>query len=423
MASPKALIFQLHKHWEIIEAITRLSKEQPAFDESQVITIIAHNNPQTTIDEQAAILRTLCNAALLQWLSRSSSLQVNPLILDFVRGLTHEHELGLSAVLKARVEAVRDATSQLNEGLKSNESDLMRRGAARLSDLFRQISQQLDQDHHAIIEIAENAKSNDVNQPLAKRYQAVLDAYQNYIEPMNEMMDSGLSGFFYPYLEAAEQSLDSASEKLSIQGALYTHRLQLRQVAYQAKELRRIGRHIAQQCADTLLPLREEARQHNSLSSAVSLLLGQVRKKGLSSTFKKNSVSQLPGWQRKRRNRISLGGEVAFMMSEAINYEPDITIFPESEHSESVDLSSWVNEKALRKALTKSLPISNLMLWLKQYESSLPDEVLLRLYHELIQETQWQADIRCDEVQTDLQMVRVHYHPHQLSNIAIKESV
>jgi CDP-glycerol glycerophosphotransferase (TagB/SpsB family) len=52
-------------------------------------------------------------------------------------------------------------------------------------------------------------------------------------------------------------------------------------VAHQAKELRRFGRLIAQQCADTVLPLREEMRQHNALTSAVSLLLGQVRKRGL----------------------------------------------------------------------------------------------------------------------------------------------
>ena len=93
------------------------------------------------------------------------------------------------------------------------------------------------------------------------------------------MMDTGPQGTFYRYLEDAERSLDLAFEQLSVQGGLYSHRLQLRQVAHQAKELRRFGRLIAQQCADTVLPLREEMRQHNALTSAVSLLLGQVRKR------------------------------------------------------------------------------------------------------------------------------------------------
>ena len=62
--------------------------------------------------------------------------------------------------------------------------------------------------------------------------------------------------------------LDRAEEYLSVRGALYTQRLQLRHVSQQAKELRRLGRLVAQQCADTLLPLRDEMRQHNTLSTS-----------------------------------------------------------------------------------------------------------------------------------------------------------
>ena len=65
------------------------------------------------------------------------------------------------------------------------------------------------------------------------------------------MMDTGPEGTFYRYLEEAERSLDWAVEQLAVQGALYTHRLQLRQVAHQAKELRRFGRLVAQQPGQT----------------------------------------------------------------------------------------------------------------------------------------------------------------------------
>ena len=39
-----------------------------------------------------------------------------------------------------------------------------------------------------------------------------------------------------------------------------------------------MGRVVAQKCAETLLPLREEARQHNNLSAAVSTLLTGAQK-------------------------------------------------------------------------------------------------------------------------------------------------
>lgn len=417
MATPKSLVFHLHKHWEIIESLARASRELPAFEESQAKQVISKHHPVLQPDEVASILRALSNADLLQTLARTSSLQLNPLVADFVRGLTREHELGLSSVLKARVDAIKEATEQLAGGLNGGDHERMRRGAARLSNLFRQIAQQLDQDRHAIMELAEEAKSSDTAIPLAKRYEAVLEAYDQYVEPMNEMMDSGLGGTFYPHLEAAERKLDAASDVLSVRGGLYTHRLQMRQVAYQAKELRRLGRMVAQQCADTLLPLREEARQHNQLSAAISRLLGRVRKQGLRRTLAAAAGdNRLPLWQRERRARLSVGDEVLTLMAEARHFRPRIEAFPEEMPDAPGDLASWVDEAALRLALEAALPVSNLMLWLQQRYPELPDSVLLRLYHDLVREPTWRARLQPARVRTDLKEVRVHYHPHRLGD-------
>ncbi len=417
MATPKSLVFHLHKHWDIVETLARASREFPAFEESQLLVIIGKHHPQAPAEELSGILRALCNADLLQWLSRSSSLQLNPLVLDFVRGLTREHELGLSSVLQARVEAIRQATAQLTEGLSTADHDLLRRGAGRLADLFRQISQQLDQDRHAILELAENAKSSDATMPLAKRYQAVLEAYDQYVEPMNEMMDSGLAGTFYPYLEAAEQALDAGTEALLVQGGLYTHRLQLRQVAYQAKELRRLGRVVAQQCADTLLPLREEARQHNELSAAISQLLGRVRKQGLRRGLKAQlASSHLPLWRQERGRRLSVGDEVLTLMAEARDFKPRVEAFPEELEVDPTDWTVWVDEAALKARLKAALPVENLMLWLQTGYDQLPDGVLLRLYHDLVREPDWNTRVHPEATSTELNTVRVLYHPHQMES-------
>lgn len=94
-------------------------------------------------------------------------------MLEFVRGLTRERELGLSAVLKARVDAIKQATGQLLEGLHAKDADLLRQAAIQLAELFRQISRQLDQDRHAILELAEKVKAQDANLPIARRYREV----------------------------------------------------------------------------------------------------------------------------------------------------------------------------------------------------------------------------------------------------------
>lgn len=422
MATPKSLLFQLHRHWDLIEHLTRHSRTLPSFEEEQVLALIGRFSPEADEQEKGAQLRSLCNADVLQWLSRSNSLQLNPLVLEFARGLTREHELGLSSVLKARVEAIRSATEALQQGLEEQDNDRLRQAATQLSELFRQISQQLDQDRHAIMELAEQAKAKDAAMPLAKRYRAVLEAYDQYVEPMNEMMDSGLGGTFYPHLEAAERALDQATEQLSVRGALYSHRLQLRQVAYQAKELRRMGRLVAQQCAETLLPLREEARQHNQLTTAVSALLGRVRKQGLRRALRSPGLdSRLPLWLTSRQRRVSVGDEVKTIMAEARDFEPVRHDFPEEASADPLPLTEWVDEQALKRALQEALPVDNLLLWLQQRFPQLPDAVTLRLYHDLVRDDQWAALLQDDETHTPLKTVRVRYHPHRLQPLTEPE--
>jgi len=415
MATPKSLLFQLHRHWDLVEHLTRHSRTLPSFEEEQIMALIARFSPEADEQEKGAVLRSLCNADVLQWLSRSNSLQLNPLVLEFARGLTREHELGLSSVLKARVEAIRSATEALQQGLEEQDNDRMRQAATQLSELLRQISQQLDQDRHAIMELAEQAKARDAAMPLAKRYRAVLDAYDQYVEPMNEMMDSGLGGTFYPHLEAAERALDQATEQLSVRGALYSHRLQLRQVAYQAKELRRMGRLVAQQCSETLLPLREEARQHNQLTTAISALLGRVRKQGLRQVLRSASLeSRLPLWLSSRQRRVTVGDVVKSIMAEARNFEPVRNDFPEETRADLLPLAEWVDERALKKALRSALPVNNLLQWLQQHYPQLPDAVVLRLYHDLVREDLWSAMLQDEATRTELKTVRVRYHAHRL---------
>ena len=228
MVAPKSLAFQLHQHWEVVEQLTRLSREFPAFELRLLEQVI--NQYKNKNADSNTVLTSLINADILQPINRSSDYQLNTLVVDFVRGLTQEHELGLSAVLKARVDAVKNATSQVIEGLDVADNDLLRTGANRLSELVRKITQQLTQDKQAIFEIAEQAKSADTSVPIERRYREVLEVYDQYVEPMNEMMDSGLGGSFYPLLEKAEEALDTAVDMLSIRGSLYQQRLAMRQI-------------------------------------------------------------------------------------------------------------------------------------------------------------------------------------------------
>lgn len=416
MANPRSLVYALYTHWDTVELLVRLSREFAVLTSNQVLNGIAKVSGQRDAETQGAVLRALVNADILQTLPRSSDLQLNAYVLEFVRGLTREHELGLAAVLQARVAAIREATEALNEGMLGADMDRVRGAANKLAELFRQISLQLDQDRHALFELAENAKSADSSMPISQRYREVLEAYDHYVEPMNQMMDSGSQGTFYHYLEEAERALDLSLEQLSVQGALYSHRLQLRQVAHQAKELRRFGRLVAQQCADTLLPLREELRQHNALTSAISLLLGQVRKRGLRRALSRPAdETALPVWRIERGFKLQLGDEVRAVMAAARQYQPQAVAFPQDEPGDDVPLLEQVDEAAIRAHLARSLPVENLLDWLHSHYAHLQDATLLRLFHDLQHEPGWQFEAASQPEKTTLQMIRVLHHPHRVS--------
>ena len=413
MVNPKSLVASLSLYWDIIEHLAHVAREMPAFRDDEILAEIGKLNPALAVEKRETVLRSLCSSQVLQQLPRSTSVQLNPLVLEFVRGLTREHELGLSSVLQARIEAIRGATLDLNNGMENSDLDVLRKAATRLSELFRQITQQLDQDRHAILELTEQAKSADSSMPLSRRYRSVLEAYDRYVEPMNQMMDTGPAGTFYRYLERAEQALDRTVQYLEVQGALYSHRRQLRHVAYQAKELRRLGRVVAKQCADTLLPLREEIRQHNNLSAAISSLLGQVRKKGLTRAFRQiTAAPALPVWRPERQRRVSVGDEVLTIMSEARAFTPEVQTFPEELETPPSVLTERIDETALYAHLKSSLPVPNLLEWLCRHYGRLPDAVLLRLYHELVRDSEWQTSQDDTESTITLQTVVVRHYPH-----------
>ena len=418
MFNPRSLVYALYTHWSTVEILVRMSREYAAFTSDQVLKVIAKANPQLTYEEQANVLRSLVNADILHTLSRSSDFQLNVYVLEFARSLTREHELSLAAVLQARVTGIREATQMLNAAMTNSDIDRMRESSNKLAELFRQISLQLNQDKHAILELAEKAKSSDSNIPIAQRYHSVLEAYDQYVEPMNQMMDTGPQGTFYHYLEDAERSLDLALEQLSVQGALYSHRLQLRQVSHQAKELRRFGRIVALQCADTLLPLREEMRQHNTLTSAISLLMSKVRKRGLRLTLSSyRDVAKLPVWRNERGFKLQLGDEIRAVMADAKDYQPQPVNFPQEEPIEINQLLESVDEMGIREHLMRSLPVMDLLGWLHTHYSYLQDSTLLRIFHDLQHESDWMIEPDSHIARTQLTDIAIVHYPHHVSKL------
>ncbi|MGD0959179.1 MAG: hypothetical protein ABSB19_05165 [Methylomonas sp.] len=411
MINPRSLIRAIEKHWEAIECIVVLGHEQIAYEHDELLALFGKVYVQETAEQHLERLQQLVNTELLIEMSHSNTLQLNENVRQFIGSLLHEHELGLSEILKARIKDIKTVFEQLHQALQDRDIAALQRCAVRIDNQLRQILQQLEQDTHAIQAIAERAKSADERMPLARRYREVLEAYDRYILPMTELMDTGAGGSFYPLLEEAEKVLESIGQQLAIQGGLYSHQLMLRQVGFRVKDLRQNGRIALKQCTNTLMPLREEIRRHNLLSAAIGKLLGEVRKKGLTRTL---PIQKLPVWRKERPVLVAIGPAILTLMEQVRGYEAKTVEFPEAIETEMFIAVERIDEDGIREHLYQSLPVSDLLAWLVQHYGHYQDISLIKLYHRFIRLADLTAQPNVQETLVTLKQIAVRLHSHSL---------
>jgi hypothetical protein len=169
---------------------------------------------------------------------------------------------------------------------------------------------------------------------------------------------------------------------------------------------------VLKHCSDTLLPLRDEVRQHNLLSAAISELLGRIRKRGLNRAL---PAKHLPLWRREMSRAVSVGPEVLTIMSEARSYAPALVAFPEEHGAAAMPALDLVDENALVASLRRAAPVPDLLHWLHAHYAHLSDATVLRLYHELIARQEWTASQSDVPAKVALNTVLVTLYPHAIA--------
>lgn len=181
----------------------RLSREFAVLTSDQVLNGIAKVSGQRDAETQGAVLRALVNADILQTLPRSSDLQLNAYVLEFVRGLTQNMSW---AWLPYCRRVLRPSVKPPKHSMKGCS------GPTWIACAEPPTSWQNSSARSACSSIRTGTRSLNWRKTLkaptaacrsAQRYREVLEAYDHYVEPMNQMMDSGSQGTFYRYLEEA----------------------------------------------------------------------------------------------------------------------------------------------------------------------------------------------------------------------------
>ena len=409
MIDPRRVLRALAEHWNLLEPLCeRFDAGTLSLNElrAQLAAELADHEPVAI----TALLDSWIRLDILVPVAKSPNrFELNAQIHDFLAYLRQEHRLGLCLEIEAYLRHLERLAGYIQDAFLSRDGHDLARQLRLLDMRVRDVLKKLANDEQALVAVAERAKTSDRQIPLRQRYAEVLATWDEYVEPMAAMMDSGADGSFYPLLEEATRALEHAQEWLLAQGALYTLRQQVSLAALQARLLCRQGREVLKQCSDTLLPLREEMRRHNRLSSSISQLLGQVRKRGLARTFR---AGDLPLWRAERPRRILVGDEVRGIMAEARDFQPVSLSFPDEVPAVVPEALQLVDGAALRAQLKACIPVSSLLDWLHQQHPQLHDATLLRLYHELINEPEWGFQQADESRKTELHQVRVIHYPH-----------
>jgi len=383
MIPAKKLLNTLTEHWGVLELLFKRFK-MADFSLKDVQNAIKQKQPSWSNERIYKETNRLLNQDIIIPLAKSSQLEINRAIADFATFLLQEEHLGLAQEISVLVDDLARLGNRLAKAGEIEDYDELRRFSRIMDDRVRKIMKLFAHNENAILNIVEQAKADNAVQSLQKRYQAVIEAFDEYIEPMLEMVD--IRGDFHACFNTIEAQISAQIEQIDRLGKSYQDKRMLEQLRTRILEMHLVGRESLRKSADMLMPLREELRRNNLITRQAAKVLGLVRKNGVDnmlSAVQPNFVSDA--------QRFSLGQQrhIVAYMAGLVDFEHDEYQLPEhddvpayrSPHIPDYNDVKTQFRKRFKKASKKAQPLLNFL------DESYPDleaDEMLFLYQKLI---------------------------------------
>jgi len=327
-------------------------------------------------------LLTLRDAGILSESATDGWYVLSPQVQTFLHALTNHHRLGLAAVLLARIEALNQNTLALHSATASNDLSLIRLQTQSLVSLLADISEQLRQDADAILDIVDKAKSAPGEIPLAERYQQVLQTFDDYIEPVAALIDIGQNGAFDPHLRSAEAQLTASRDHLLAIGGSRADLVNTSIAISEAAVIHSRGREVLRRARTYLMPLRDAARAHSRLSTALSAVRMSLRNGAPDEILKDQA---LPAWSVGVSPKFYAGRHVSSVMADAMSFTSSAQSFPDDSeflaaHSPFPEGLTDDQLADTKQSVAAAAPIPDILGWLSEHRPQLPPASLLSAY-------------------------------------------
>lgn len=405
MISPRKILKCLDEHWQVIEALIGRSN-LGSFSFQDVQALIKRFNSGYSSEQIFKEAQRLLQAEVFIPLAKSSQLELNRAVLEFAEYLLQEHNLGMAEDIQSRIHELNRLARKLELAAKGRDASELKRFIWQMDERIREVVKHFAKNETAILNLVDKAKADERNLSLARRYSAVMEAFDDYIEPMLQLID--INGPFQATIAGLEALLSEQISALEISGGLSHEKELLLQLRTRLLDMNQIGRESLSRSADALMPLREELRKNTLLARNASAVLGLMRKKGIDLT-----LSQLPVVIASDSQRFSLGSanQLTSYMAELADYQQAEYQLPtQQDERVAPNLQLPDYDSVLSKARSSG-SITNLARWLDESYPNLALDELLYLYQALSREDGLALNHYDQAVELTLQQHKLTLYP------------
>ena len=386
MIDPKRVLRALAEHWTLLEPLCE------RFDAGTLSLPELRNQlgaqlPDATASDITSLLDLWIRLDILVPVAKSPNrFELNAQIHDFLAYLRREHRLGLCLEIEAYLRHLERLAGHIQDAFEIRDGQDLARQLRLLDMRVRDVLKKLDNDEQALAGVAERAKTSDRQIPLRQRYAEVLATWDEYVEPMIQLVAA--DGAFEQGVRRVEQVLLRLLGEQQRLGHLVDDDLLLRTHA-RILEMQTSAQLTLRRARELLLPLREEARRHNAVTRGAALALSVIRKRGLDAV----PQAALPLFSRPQSNFLGAASQVEAYVYALARFQPTPAQFPQSAGTRRQ--SSPRAPKTAREMVDRceqSLPLPDLMTWLLEQEPEGATDELLYWFSRLSRDSRFDRE-------------------------------
>jgi hypothetical protein len=386
MIEPKRVLRALAEHWTLLEPLCERF-DQGTLGLAELRTQLATQLPEGTPTDITALLDQWIRLDILVPVAKSPNrFELNAQIHDFLAYLRREHRLGLCLEIEAYLRHLERLAQYIQEAFENRDANDLARQLRLLDMRVRDVLKKLANDEQALVGVAERAKTSDRQIPLRQRYAEVLATWDEYVEPMIQLVAA--DGAFEQGVYRVEHVLLRLLSEQQRLGQLVDDDLLLRTHA-RILDMQTTAQLTLRKARELLLPLREEARRHNAVTRGAALALAAIRKKGLDAV----PQAALPLFTRPQSTFLGSASQVEAYVYALARFEPKPAQFPRASGGRKGEAPRA--PKTAREMLERcqdALPLPDLMLWLLEQEPEGATDELLYWFSRLSRDSRFQRE-------------------------------